>query len=136
MKKEMAVKEVKEVKEVKKDCVVVFGYEVENKKYNIDEIFGLIKNNFDSNNLEVGKISYFILGLRYRKLIDLSYNVINELVIKIMESNGYSTNSSVNCLSFYMRKIKSGERNINEKFKNNGRVRSENIDLSKYNFKF
>lgn len=109
--------------------VVLFGEELEKKSYSVQEIVNLLKNRFnDVSSIEVGRVSYYLLGLKYLGLSNLSYNDNVMIIKKFFEVNGMTTETTDKCQAFYMNKIKSGKINLNEDFKSSGR-KKEIINL-------
>lgn len=100
--------------------VVVFGQELEQKVLSNQELIDLIKNRFGSN-LEVGKVSYYILALKHLQMISLSYASIVAIIKKLFEINGLETNTTEKCMAWYMQKIKKNKIDITEDFSNVGR---------------
>lgn len=117
---------VESKKELEK--VVLFGDELEKRKIDLQECVNLLKKKFENESIEVGKVSYYLLGLKIYGMIDLSYSNIVLIVKKFFESNGMITETSEKCAAYYMRMIKSGKVNIKESFKNSGR-KKEIINL-------
>lgn len=111
----------------------IFGYEIENKKLNTQELVDLVKKNFET--LEtVGHVSYFILALKHLGLVSDSYSVITAIIIKIFELNGQQTNTTEKCMAWYMQKIKKEQINIYEPFKVGRKKQDTNLVLSNIKF--
>ena len=118
---------VESKKEIEK--VVLFGDELERRKIDLQECVNLLKKKFENESIEVGKVSYYLLGLKIYGMIDLSYSNIVVIVKKFFEVNKMMTETSEKCTAYYMRMIKSGKVNIKENFKNSGRKKEIiNID--------
>lgn len=111
----------------------IFGYEIENKKLNTQELVDLVKKNFET--LEtVGHVSYFVLALKHLGLVSDSYAVITALIIKIFELNGQQTNTTEKCMAWYMQKIKKEQINIYEPFRAGRKKQDANQVLSNIKF--
>lgn len=124
------------VKNVEVKKVLLFGDELELKKLSNEELLNVIKKRFNKKELfEVGKMCYYILGLRKYKMIDLSYSSIVIIVKKLFEVNGLICNTSEKCLAWYNGRINKCLINIEEDFKNVGRIKVNNIDISNLDFK-
>lgn len=126
----------KELKNVEVEKVVLFGDELEFKKLSNEKLLNVIKKRFNKKELfEVGKMCYYILGLRKYKMIDLSYSSIVIIVKKLFEVNGLVCNTTEKCLAWYNGRINKGLIDIKEDFKNVGRAKITNIDISNLDFK-
>ena len=128
---------VKSEKIEKLEVIKIFNFEVEKKNYDdVQELFLLLKKCFNNKNkefLEVGKISYFILGLKKEKLVNYSYINIANIVNKFLELNGIISNTTDKCIAWYNNKLNKNIVNYKEDFKNSGRKKEvlnlDNIKL-------
>lgn len=101
--------------------VLVFGQELEKKVLSNQELIDLVKARFNSENLEVGKISYYILALKHLEMTTLSYASIVAIIKKLFEINNMQTNTTEKCMAWYMQKIKKNKIDITKEFSNIGR---------------
>lgn len=111
------------------ETILIFGQEVANKKYELKEVVAMIRNRFEKDGLEVGKMAYYGLALRHLKLVDMSYETLSQILIKIFELNGQQTNTTAKCMAWYQGKIKKGIVNIHEPFKASTRTK-QTVDIS------
>lgn len=113
----------------KTNVVNIFGDEVESRKYELKEVVQMIRTRFEKEGLEVGKMAYYGLALRHLKLVDISYETLAQILIKIFELNGQQTNTTAKCMAWYQGKIKKGIVNIHEPFKASTRTKVT-VDIS------
>ena len=111
------------------NVVAIFGDEFENKKYELKEVVQFIRNRFEKEGLEVGKMAYYGLAFRHLKLVNVSYETLANILIKIFELNGQATNTTAKCMAWYQAKIKKGIVNIHEPFKSSTRTK-QTIDIA------
>lgn len=102
------------------NMVLVFGQELVQKELTNQEVIDLIKNRFGSN-LEVGKVSYYVLALKHYEMTKLSYANIVAIIRKLFEVNNLQTNTTEKCLAWYNQKIKKNKIDITKDFSNTGR---------------
>lgn len=113
--------------------VLIFGQEVENKKYELKELVAMMRARFETQDkasqLPVGNMAYYGLAFRHLKLVDMSYQTLADIIAKIFELNGQRTDTTAKCMAWYQGKIKQGKINIHEDFKPTTRVKNT-IDIS------
>lgn len=119
-------------KTAEKNLVKIFGLEVERKNLELQELVNLLNEKFNKTNIEVGKVSYFILALRKEKMINICYDDIVLIVKSLMSKYNMVCNTTVKCMAYYNKKLK--DINYNEEFKSSGRIKAERINLENIKF--
>lgn len=109
--------------------ITIFGDEIENRKYDLKEVITMTRARFEKQGLEVGKMAYYILAFRHLKLVDVSYETLAQVLIRIFELNGQQTNTTAKCMAWYQARIKKGIVNIHEQFKPSTRIKQV-VDIS------
>jgi len=117
----------------KTETILIFGQEVENKKYELKELVAMMRARFETNDkastLPVGNMAYYGLAFRHLKLVDMSYQTLADIIAKIFELNNQRTDTTAKCMAWYQGKIKQGKVNIHEDFKPTTRTKTT-VDIS------
>lgn len=113
----------------KVQTVQIFGETVESRKYELKEVITMTRTRFEKDGLEVGKMAYYFLAFRHLKMVDVSYETLAQILVKIFELNGQATNTTAKCMAWYQARIKKGIVNINEQFKPSTRTKQV-VDIS------
>ena len=111
------------------NTILIFGDEIENRKYELKEVIALTRARFEKDGLEVGKMAYYFLAFRHLKLVDVSYETLAQILIKIFELNGQATNTTAKCMAWYQARIKKGIVDIHSQFKPSTRTK-QIVDIS------
>lgn len=118
MKKTATKQSTNDVVQEQTNTIILFGQEIENRKYELREVVQMIRDRFETNGLEVGKMAYYGLAFRHLKLVDgMSYETLSQILIKIFELNGQVTETTAKCMAWYQSNIKHGRIDIHAEFK-------------------